>query len=222
MDRIRLYQQIECLEKKVANLEALLEGYASIEEKFILEVIDQFGDLLDISASDVVLRLGDNAIEKEDVIQEMLLYMLKYCLKEVCRRSFFGHAWLPYIKRTLRNCMVNLKQAVSKRITSFKSGDARQEDSNVWTYCNIEENLIIDELIEEITVKMSERDKLIFKTILDPPEDLIAMARQYCEHKKKFKITFKMIADYLHITYHEVHGSYTRIKNITRKVCSET
>lgn len=175
------------LESEVSNVEARLGGFDSIEEKFISSIMDEYLGLIMAAASHFQYTLGDSAIDRDDLVQDSIEYMLRYTLCKVKERSSLSSVWLPFIKKSVRNCFKNLLDYHNrrKRRAVFVTLDSLFDDEpdpsfytnglqleHLSSFASQESQSICADVVSEIRGRLDEVERSVFDLLVSTKDGL--------------------------------------------------
>jgi len=210
-------RQLSLLENEISNLEAQIDGYTDIKEKFVAHLFDELGVMLRTSAAGMEAEFKDVAFSKEDLLQEYVMYMLKFNLPVVERKSKIGYFWLPYVKRVLKNLYINFlkKMAADKNYGVFvddRDGELPILDSIPDNQFTSEQQIVYDEMLMEVESKLTGKSKEIFQLLTGNDEKFLSTIKDVSVGT--VKITKVAVAKYLGMSYAAVNVAFKDIKKV--------
>jgi DNA-directed RNA polymerase specialized sigma24 family protein len=226
LDRIELaylYKKLEVIDQDVGRLETAVKPKyprppESVAERFVRTVLSQYLPLLKSLCADMERKINVPHLDKEDLMQEALEYMLRWCLPKVIEMSTDDEVWLPYIRRSMNNCYVNLihKHMSSKRnATTVELDDylaKNYKDNNA----DVEHEFEYRDLITRVVASLPKMERTIFKDILKPPVSLrVFLAIRKIECKKNGTPPLsarKYLAEFYDLPITTVNSVFSRFK----------
>lgn len=227
----RLLQKLWRLERNIEELERKFEeqfkmvDLENLADEFIRKVLDDYWNLLDSSCREMEKKLQSPKFNKEDLIQECLEYLLRRCMHRVKEESTKYKIWIPYLKRSFRNCFINI--ANKELFTQRRKGYTAELTTDIIeTYADkqidIEAEYEFHELVHIVRSKLCETDRKIIDIILKPSIGFITfytICRSYNKAKGLKFSQRRIMAEFLDLDVSTVNYRFSRIKNIIKE-CS--
>jgi hypothetical protein len=219
--RSKLEQQIEDLEKQVADMEARAEGWSGFEEKFITAIEEEFGGMINAACD----RMAFSIFSGEDIKQEFIEYLLRYCLRRARQftlREESNRVWIPYLYKSVRNCYVNLLANCSRVKRSHGQSLEVLHDSGRALFSQYarkaahdpDGDIMYDALVEEIYLHLGESgDKDVLKmycAMIDPKPSLLRITRKFS--RGKVRISNKAMSAFFGWSPTKTSSVYSRLK----------
>lgn len=225
-----LLQKLWKLERNIEELERKFEeqfktvDLENLADEFIRKVLDDYWNLLDSSCKEMERKLRSPKFDREDLIQECLEYLLRWCMDKVRAKSTKYKVWLPYLKRSLQNCFVNI---ASKEFTKMRRGYAVELTTDIIeTYADnqvdVESEYEFKELVHMVRDKLCKTDRKIMDIVLTPSIGFLtfySICRAYYKAEGLRFSQRRIIAEFLDLDVSTVNYRFNRIKN-TIKECS--
>lgn len=202
----------------------------TVAERFIDRVLTQYKDLLKSHCVAVERNLRIPYIDREDIMQDSLEYLLKWCLPKVQLYSSEDRLWMPYLKRSLHNCFVNqLKKAITQmRVSEITSTTYLHDyqgmledidDPNV----DVELDYEFAQFVQMTKDKLRPREKMLLSDILSPPLSLrtfITIYKATAGRTKHFS-SRRALASYYNVPLTSLNSAFTAIKHAIEKTKTE-
>jgi hypothetical protein len=205
----RLEKTLDDLSALCDRLDERIVGCRRKEEVaavFVDELFRRFRKFLNNVSAGISRSLKDPAITEDDVLQDIIEYMLRWNLDEVVFRSTGESIWLPNMKRSVSNCYVNLK---AKRTRQMRRGIRKDLE-------DVHSELLLDEqtegvvqLVSDIKKRLTPVQNKIFKFLLDPDVK--------CGHVTNAK----QMAELIGVRPTCFNNNYAKIRTITKTVCED-
>jgi hypothetical protein len=203
------------VEQELANLESMVLGFNSIQERFCETVLKEFSLILKSAAwsTEISMKRSGCAtyLDADDIFQEILLYMFEWNLSEVISKSTLEQLWIPSIRNSVRNCIANLSQHVLTRKRQPEGGFVEELFEPLCKRGPIDVRLICKEAVEELTNTLTKEERVILQVLVDPPEDLKEFRKT---RKGGSTISLRVISEYVGVSYSCVR----RVVGLLRKV----
>jgi len=117
-------------------------------------------------------------ITPDDLKQEFFEYLLRYTSAKARKESCYDNVWLPFIKRSLRNCYLN----VSSRYQRGKRDDGVLNQELAIQFIGSipgpEEDVLYDSLVKEVRSCLSGDTLKLFNALVNPKSSLLRIARK--------------------------------------------
>lgn len=174
------------LESRILRLETIIDQLETdIREEFLTNfielVLNDYRELIITQCNQINRKLGLPYLDQDDVFQESIEYLIRWCLPASMRKSSGAQIWLPYLKRSLNNIYVNLlkKSNTASRkmdlvyIDDGEKGAAVLERYGIDNAIDLTDELRYRELIQIVADQLSKLSREIFLGILNPTDDII-------------------------------------------------
>jgi hypothetical protein len=179
VQRLQLQQRLYKLEQTLETLEYELHG--KFVEKFVAAILSEYKDLITHQCREISNKLGLHYMDSDDVAQESIEYLIRWCLPASLKRSSKNKIWLPYLKRSLHNCFINLwKQSntASRKMDFVYIDDGAKGAAVLRKYgidnaIDLTDELRYRELISLVAGDLKPKTKKIFLGILNPSKEII-------------------------------------------------
>lgn len=230
--RGELLRRMRELERTVDELEKDFEkrfkkvDFSNLADEFIVKVLDDYWSLLDNQVREMEVKLNSTLFDKDDLMQEVFEYLLRWCLPTVREKSTKYLLWVPYLKRSLQNCFINLaqKKYTKRRLSNVVELTQDIIDSYVDTQSDTESDYEFEELVSSVRRRLSERDRKIFDNVLNPTlsfNGYCSVLRAYYKKiGKKFSYR-KVVAEYFDLPPNTVNYTFNRIRKVIKEVSAQ-
>lgn len=216
-----MQKKLKILEGEIKNLETNLYSFDDeLKTEFIEEVITKFSGLLTESSIRVASSLRNPLFAPADIFQEFLEYLLRYTYSEVRKRKLAtGKLWLPYLKRSIRNCSINLfkkygKGTLRNPISEAYNIDDFIEDENLISNL-VDYTFLFSQVGYEVLKTLDKRDRFIFLIFVYPSVNYIKYLRL-----KNLKSSKWAMSKYFGIPYSSILKSFKHIKKVFEETVS--
>jgi len=177
--RRRLRDRIQKLEKIIGGLEEDVREQFMYD--FIHTLISEYEDLISNECRQIAKKLGLHYMDENDVFQESIEYLIRWCLPASLKKSTDGQIWLPYLKRSIHNCYINLlkkSNTVSRKmnhvyIDDGEKGAAALRQYGIQNAIDLTNELRYRELIRIVAGELSPLERRIFLGILNPTKAIL-------------------------------------------------
>jgi len=218
----RLEWELSELEKKFDSTFKEVD-LNNLAEEFIEKVLNDYWNLLDSHCRVQESKLNSVLLSREDLIQEALEYLLRWCLPKVREKSSRYVLWIPYLKRSIQNSFVNLanKQFTKRRYSQVSTMTDELIESYQDTQVDIEADYEFEELVALVKRRLSKRDRRILDQIINPSlsfKTYYSIIRSYCKVKSKKFSYREVIADYNDLSITTVNSVFNRFRNVIKEV----
>ncbi len=220
-----LIQRIEHLEDLIESIEVKIRPPNDdplLAEKFIQKVLREYSNLIDSSCRSMARKLNSPYIDADDLKQEALVYLIKWCLPKVSILSKDGEMWVPYLKRSLYNSFVNIAKAQmtkSRKCISVELTDEIKEtypDSSSIQDTEIEYH----QLLDDICSKLKKRDSRILRDILNPSKKLVAFISKRIKNQR-VKSPRRILSEYYNVPLSTINSIFAKFKKVISKTMLE-
>ena len=194
--------RLKKLEKLIEQMEWELRG--SFITTFINAVLTEYQDVIEAECRSIARKLGLQYMDEEDVAQEAIEYLIRWCLPASLKRSTSKHVWLPYLKRSINNCYVNLYRkstTISRKmnyvyIDDGLAGQAALRKYDIDNAIDMTHELRYRELIRIVAGELPDETRTIFLGIISPPKEVIEYIRGVQESGGTTNNSMKILAKY--------------------------
>lgn len=224
----KLLDRVHDLEQLVRQLERDFQrtfreiDLSNLAEEFVNRVLEDYWNLLDNQVRVMQGKLGSKLFDHADLMQEVLEYLLRWCLPRVEERSTKYHLWMPYLKRSIQNCFVNL---ANKRFSPSRYSRNIELTSEIIDSCvDLQHDTDLEyayhELVASVRRRLNKVELLIFDNILEPSLAFNAyytILRARCNSKKQKFSYRKIVAEYYELPEKTVSYIFARFKTIIKE-----
>ena len=233
-----LSDKLDNLEICVANLEAQISGYSSIGERFMFRVLEEFSSMLNNTAFATKADLDrifavngyvNSIISSDDIKQDICEYLLRWNLPASVSRSNLEEVWLPYLKRSINNAVVNLKKSwLSKKydspmhIMNVDWNDLEDCDAPVGPSFDddrFEVEDLIDEICYNVDLELSHAAERILLELMFPSKRFLEAARVWRNSMTSRGTNKRFLSHYLDIPYRTVCDVFRQLLVVVPKIC---
>jgi DNA-directed RNA polymerase specialized sigma24 family protein len=223
--RKELLNRLRQLEKRVQEIESFLNPGTTedVSKRFFDEIYENYYKLITSYCGEMDKKLRVGYMDTDDYVQESLIYLLKWCFPKAQKFSTRDAVWVPYIKRSLHNCYVNLLmkyRSQSRTAEVVALSDHVVENDADLTF-DMESEYEFMELSNRVALALQPADRQIFLEVLDPPIELKSFI---LEHRTTNKRTTarQTLAAYYELPVTSVNSTFARIRKTIKNVVAET
>jgi hypothetical protein len=210
----RLERTLTQLESICIQLEEVLKGEDRKEKiavDFVDELFKRFRKYLKNASRTIYKSIGDPAITEDDVLQDIIEYMLRWNLDEVVFRSSPQMIWLPNLKRSVSNCYVNMKAHSMRKMRVGIREDLGDVHDELIQY---EDTESVVQILSDITKHLDPVQRTIFANLVRPSDSLCSYAKTTGRLVDK-----EVMCEFLGISPTIFSTNYTKIRGVAKEIC---
>jgi DNA-directed RNA polymerase specialized sigma24 family protein len=219
-----LIAKIDELDEEVTKLEFDLNCGTTeeIANMFVNKILTKYWRLLNSQCKHMNQRINATYMDEDDYKQESFEYLLRHCLPRVVQFSTRDNLWLPFIKKSLHNCYVNL---LKKHLTQSRKADLVELTDEIISnepdlQMDVHSEYEFKELVSRVLIKLSNRDQTIFMDVVDPPITLRTfITLKQKELKSKKYSARQLMAEYYKLPITTINSVFSRFRKILFEVC---
>lgn len=216
-----LKNKVDQVDSQIQGLEVVLYpgSIHEVAERFANCVLSQYERLLTSLCTEMQYNLNVPHLDADDCRQEVMEYMLRWCLPKVAQFSTQEHLWLPYIRRAINNCYVNL---LKRHKTESRSAMVVElDDYLIKNYQDskedVEGNYEYQDLVTRVMKSLPKMERTILRDILEPPLSMrlfIILKRKEAKAENRKKTSSRrFLAEYYDIPITTVNSVFSRFQN---------
>jgi len=185
-----------------------------LSAKFVEKILAQYSDLLRATCAEMSRRVNVPYMDRDDFMQESLEYLLRWCFPVVKKFSTDGKMWLPYIKRSIHNCFINIlkKHMTKSRYAEIVDLSPIIEQTVADPSGTPYDDLELGDLVAKVVERLSRRDCRIFLDVLEPPDDLRLYIQKRKKRAKSGSSPRRILAGYYGCRLSTINSVFSRIK----------
>lgn len=214
-------KRLDLLSERIKALERDYDDFdRRLKEDYIGSILKKYDALINFLCKSSYYKLRLNFVDSDDLKQEFLEYLLKWTYCEFKRKILEGsnEIWIPFIKRSFRNFIINFQ-------ISYKKGGKRRPVDEISSLSDMESSFVegkfgfksddLHEILElnECIVSFYSKididlDRRVFDLLYNPSESF----RMFTLENYKDLSMFEMIAKYIGSSYSSVLKSFKRLR----------
>jgi hypothetical protein len=213
------------LEERILRLEAVVYYLESkLREEFlttfISTLLNDYKELIQNQCNQINRKLGLQYVDQDDVFQEAVEYLIRWCLPASMQKSTTSTVWLPYLKRSLNNVYVNLfkKANTASRkmdmvyLDDGEKGSAVLEKYGIDNAIDLTKELEYRELIRLVAGDLSDKSREIFLGLLNPTDEIIDFVITMRKNRGRRADDLRQLATYYKLSIHKFSRCLDEIK----------
>jgi len=223
MTKAKLHRRLDKMEEITLTMEWQM-GLISFEDAFFALIKKQFSGYIEMKCRQEEKFQHDPIFCWDDVQQEVMLYLYQWTMEPARERSKNGKIWLPYVKQSLNNCIVNIRKSRRnwKRRLNILSCDITDSPELGGEIAHEGEyELAYNEFCEQVASLLSEQERTIYYELLNPSKKFSNYLRKHSKRTGEVRVTRKIVSNYFGIKYAEVVRMFNNFKTVTNYCIQE-
>jgi len=179
----------------------------TFDEKFMNEVMKRYQGYIEFRCKNTAEnQIQDPAWGQEDLTQEILIHIWRFCTEASREYSDKDKIWLPHMEMIIRNVISNLIDCKYKRQDIIVDYSKVQEPNNIIEQ-NMENkpylNVDMANLLVHVKANVKPEYQEYFDEIVNPSDKFRSFVKSNTTEGRGFRVTKALVAKYFKISYNK-------------------
>jgi len=192
----------------------------AIKVEFFKVVEQEWGKFIESICKAEAEYHYDPMLDYDDLKQDVMLYLYKYTFRQVLNRSTEKKIWIPYLRRSVKNCFINIRKSAKNwhhrlKLSSVdvfdlvKSGTYDVQDNR-----NPYNEYELHEFCEQVASMLDDQEREVFYEVVNPSNDFTNFLRNKKSANAEVVHSKTLVAEYFNLTYSRTISMFKKFNEV--------